>query len=291
MAKFIDQCKGCGRVDVRVSWSSLKAHEECRQRAKLIREGKRAKMKDVRVFFPGRVTDRVVRNWLSSGGSGSIVDLVEPTIDHELNVEMPKESVSVTWKSTTDRQEVLAACKSAAERIEPALEKYVLPYEWNVDFGFRTPVLMRDPWGHLGRVVLNGYMDIIVRNPQDDSWRIYDVKHTMDSGYWRGSFGQLIFYSYENLIRTTKMPVEVGFFQPLVEERVKRFLPTSAHVNALASRVQSMAYDIWSNSDEPRKDGKFCGFCEVKHACAKFKPMVASDGKFRVSLGGKGLST
>lgn len=283
-----DKCPECGRVTVRVSWTSLRRHEECRQSAKLVREGKRQKSRDVRNFFPGRVTDRVVRDWLRETDEfrekNSMVDLVEPIVQRELN-ELPGEELTVSWKSETDKDEVITACKEAVGLIEPALRKYVLPYEWTVDFGFRTPVLMRNPWDQFDTVLLNGFMDILVRDPATDTWRIYDVKHTADASYWRNSFGQLVFYAYENYVRTGKIPVEVGFFQPLVGERVKRFAITEQHVNALATRVQAMAYEVWAGEDQPRTDAKFCQYCDVKHACVKFKPVVASNGRFQVSLG------
>lgn len=271
---------------MRISWSSLKTHEECRQRGKLMRERKRAKVNDVRNFFPGRVTDRVVRDWLNDdphNNLGKMPSMVEAIVERELG-EAKEEGDIVSWKHTTDKQEVIDACIKAVENIEPALVKYVLPYEWQVDFGFKTPVLMRTPSGDLDRVILNGYMDIIVYDPETDTWRIYDVKHTANKDYWRGSFGQLVFYGYENYVRTGKIPVEVGFFQPLVNESVKRFAITEAHINALASRVQSMASEVWAGYDNPRSDATMCGYCEVKHACIKFKPVVAANGRRKISL-------
>lgn len=289
MAKTkFDRCKECGRVTVKVSWSSLKTHEECRQHGKLAREGRRQKSRDVRNFFPGRVTDRVVRDWLKmtdeERAATPMPGMVETLVERELAL-LPEEDLTISWKSTTDKAEVIEICKKAVTQIQPALEKYVLPYEWTVDFAFRTPVLMRNPWDDLDTVLLNGYMDILVFDPATGDWKIYDVKHTENSDYWKGSFGQLVFYAYENYVRTGKIPTEVGFFQPLVGERVKRFAVTDAHVNALATRVQAMAYEVWAEEDRPRLDAKYCGYCDTKHACVKFKPVVASNGRAQVSLG------
>lgn len=258
---------------MKISWTSLKAHEECRQMGKLQRAGKRRKGVDVRNFFPGRVTDRVVRYWLQAdpiNNRGAMPDMVAEVMDKEL-VEVGELGEIINWRHNKDQQEVLAACTDAVRKIEPALERYVLPYQWQVDFGFKTPILLRAPWG-MDRVILNGFMDIIVYDPETDTWRIYDVKHTANKDYWRGSFGQLVFYSYENQIRTGKLPIEVGFFQPLVPETVKRFRVNDYHVNALAGRIQSMAWEVWTGEDTPRYDTKICTFCDVKHACVKFKP-------------------
>jgi hypothetical protein len=263
----------------------LKTHEECRQKGALQREKKQGKQLDVRNFFPGRVTDRVVRYWLEADPRntlGTMPGMVEEVVARELGAAQ-EDGEQIMWRHRTDKAEVVAACKDAVRRIEPALEKYVLPYTWQVDFGFKTPVLMRAPWG-MDRVVLNGFMDIIVFDPESETWRIYDVKHTLDKQYYKGSFGQLVFYGYENLIRTGQMPVEVGFFQPLIDESVKRFKLTDMHVNALAGRVQSMAWEVWTKQDQPRSDTSHCTFCEVKHACIKFKPVQAPNGRHQIEL-------
>jgi hypothetical protein len=251
----------------------------------LMKSGKKAKVLDVRNFFPGRVTDRVVRYWLEQdprNNLGRMPSMVAETIAKELG-EASDGGETVGWKHRTDRDDVTAQCIAAVKRIEPALQRYVLPYEWQVDFGFKTPVMMRAPWG-METVILNGFMDIIVRNPENDSWRIYDVKHTENKDYWKGSFGQLVFYGYENLLRTGKLPVEVGFFQPLVAESVKRFTLSDTDVNNLAGRVQSMAWELWAEETPPRSDRAMCGFCEVKHACVKFKPVINDKGQKQVSL-------
>lgn len=270
---------------MRISWSGLKTHEECRQKSKLMKAGKKAKVMDVRNFFPGRVTDRVVRYWLEQDphdNKGRMPSMVAEVIERELG-EVSEGGESLNWRHRTDRDEVLAQCIKAVENIEPALERYVLPYSWNVDFGFRTPLLMNSPWG-VDRVLLNGFMDIIVYDGDTDTWRIYDVKHTLNKDYWKGSFGQLVFYAYENQIRTGKLPSEVGFFQPLVNEPVKRFVVTDQHVNQLAGRIQSMAWELWSEETPPRMDTASCFYCEVKHACVKFKPVITEKGRRQVPL-------
>jgi hypothetical protein len=286
MAKRVEICEHCGSITVKVSWSSLKTHEECRQKSMLMKSGKKAKVTDVRNYFPGRVTDRVVRYWLEQdprGNPGRMPSMVAETIANELG-ELSEGGETVGWKNRTDRDDVLAQCTKAVTLIEPALNRYVLPYTWNVDFGFKTPVMMRAPWG-METVVINGYMDIIVYDEELDRWAIYDVKHTENKDYWKTSYGQLVFYGYENLLRTGKIPFEVGFFQPLVaKEPVKRFAITETEVNNLAGRVQSMAWELWAEETPPRMDKSMCSFCEVKHACVKFKPIKNEKGQSRVSL-------
>lgn len=289
MAPRVETCEHCGGHPVNISWSSLKVWEECKQKGTLYRQGKKTKSVNVRNFFPGRVTDRVVRYWLEGdpyNNMGAMPDMVAEVIEKELG-QTVKEGEAIHWKHSTDRKEVEAACRQAVTNIEPALLKYVLPYEYQVDFAFRTPLLMQAPWG-MDRVSLNGYMDIIVYDPDSASWRIYDVKHTLNKSYWKDSFGQLMFYSLENQIRTGSLPVEVGFFQPLVpKEPVKRFAVNPTEVNYLTGRIQSMAWEFWSGEDEPTTNNSICTFCDVKHACKKFTPVKSSTGRKKtMSLGG-----
>ncbi len=270
---FIDRCPECGSRTVKISWSSLKTHEECKQRGALNRQGKRIKVADVRNFFPGRITDKVTRNWLQDGGAGTpMVDRVRPLIDQELDKAKTKGEV-VVWRDSIDREWITQQCIQAVKNIEPALKRFVLPYQYQVDFKFAAPFLVGAPDGGMDRVLLNGYMDIIVYDQATGTWRIYDVKHTENKDYWRGSFGQLAFYSLANMIMFGAKPVEVGFFQPLVTEQVKRFAISDSEVNHLSTRVQAMAYDVWSGDETPRKDMDVCHFCDVKHACSKFKPV------------------
>lgn len=278
----IDRCPTCGSKTVNISWSALKVWEECRQKSSLMKGGKKRASMDARNFFPGRITDKVVRDWLNGDLEPKrMIDMVEPMIENELS---KLKGEVVLWRDAGDRKFVTAQCIEAVKRIEPALEKYVLPYKWQVDFGFKAPLLMGAPDGGMDRVVLTGYMDIIVWDPETDTWRIYDVKHTENKDYWRGSFGQLAFYALANQVMFGKPPIEVGFFQPLVGEQVKRFAITQAEINMLATRVQGMADGIWREDHTPRIDNTVCFHCEVKHACSKFKAVEDGKGHARALL-------
>lgn len=65
---------------MRISWSQLRTHEECKQRGFLQRTGHKSVLDNQRVFFPGTVTDRVVRDWLQ------LIRIT--TLPHSLHVDV-----------------------------------------------------------------------------------------------------------------------------------------------------------------------------------------------------------
>lgn len=288
MAVGRDKCKGCGAVTLRISWSGLRTHEECKQKGHLMRTGKRAKLDNSRMFFPGNVTDRTVRDWLAQdpySNPGAMPSMVEHIVEREYDALKERGEVML-WKSKTDKAAVIAECKTAVERIEPALEKLVLPFDYDVDFKFQAPLTLPHPDGGMETVLLIGFMDIIVRRTMPDGshrWMIWDVKHTKDDYYWKKTQGQLGFYDLSNWVMTSENTQAVGLLQPLCKERVKPVSLDRDTRSVLMQRVTNMARDLWNGDNAPRVDNKLCGFCSVKHACTKFKP-VEVDGKRRISF-------
>lgn len=269
--------------ELKVSWSSLRAHTECKQKGFLQRSGKKASMENQRVFFPGTVTDRVVRDWLADNPYSNpklMPDMVESIVLREQeNIE--KAGKQLRWKDENDRDSIILECQEAVRNIEPALEKYVLPYEYDVDFGFKAPMRVPNPAGEKTNLLLIGYMDIIVRK-DEDPWAVYDVKHTKDNYYWKKTRGQLSFYDLAVDLMFNAPTFEVGLLQPLCKEPTKMFTLDDDDRSVLLSHVQSMADDIFSKNFEPTAKASECAFCNVKHACSRFKP-VNGDTK-RVSI-------
>ena len=159
-------CPKCGKMsDLRISWSKLRSHMECKQKGHLQRAGKGATLENQRVFFPGTVTDRVVRDWLAGdpyNNPGLMPHMVETVIEREQKL-IEEEGKRLIWKDAGDRDAILRECQKAVTIIEPSLNNKVLPYDYDVDFSFKAPVQAPHPAGHLETVILNGFMDIIVR--------------------------------------------------------------------------------------------------------------------------------
>jgi hypothetical protein len=66
---------------------------------------------------------------------------------------------------------------------------------------------------------------------------------------------------------------------------VKPFIMTQDDRSQLYQRLAGMAWDVWSENYEPRKDNKICNFCDVKHACSKFAPVLDRKGRERIGFG------
>jgi hypothetical protein len=265
-------------TDLKISWSALRAHMECKQKGYLQRSGKKAKMENQRVFFPGTVTDRVVRDWLADdpySNPGVMKDMVESVVQREQESILER-GKQLRWKDDSDRDSIIRDCQKAVERIEPDLNELVLPYEYDVDFSFKAPMMVPHPSGEMAQILLIGFMDIIVRRPATldlpPRWAVYDVKHTKDDYYWKKTRGQLSFYDLAVDVMFESQTFEVGLLQPLCKESKKMFTLEEQDRTILETHVLSMVDDIWRQNFEPDAPLSACTFCNVKHACSRFTP-------------------
>lgn len=280
----IKTCRECGVSTLWISWSSLRTHESCKQRGHLSRSGKRATLSDQRIFFPGTVTDRVVRDWLSDEPEknlGAMPAMVESILEREFQ-SVVEEGGRVFWKSTSDKDQVLKDCIEAVTKIEPLLIQKVLPYEYDVDFRFRAPMMLPAPWG-MEMVILNGAMDIIIRNDQG-LYGVEDVKQTRNKDYWRKTIAQLTFYDIAIGAMFNSDTFETGLLQPLCEQTYVPYTVTDILRAQMLQRVTAMANDIWRSDFTPTTDRSQCSMCDTKHACSRFTPIKSKDGKKRLSL-------
>lgn len=260
---------------------------ECKQKGYLQRTGKKASLENQRVFFPGTVTDRVVRDWLADdpyNNPGIMPDMVESIVQREQELILEK-GKQLRWKDNKDRDSIIEECQKAVTLIEPGLNELVLPYEYDVDFSFKAPIMAPHPSGEMEQILLIGFMDIIVRHPEDDNgpakWAVYDVKHTKDDYYWKKTRGQLSFYDLAVDIMFEQPTFEVGLLQPLCKEPKKMFTLEEQDRTILETHVLKMAEDIWRGNNEPDAPHSACYMCNVKHACSRFNPV---NGNRRVSL-------
>lgn len=287
----ITKCKNCGRMtDIKISWSGLRTHMECKQKGYLQRTGKKAKMENQRVFFPGTVTDRVVRDWLADdpySNPGLMVDMVESVVQREQDA-LEERGKQLRWKDDKDRDSIIKDCQDAVRTIEPDLNELVLPYEYDVDFSFKAPLMAPHPSGEMSQILLIGFMDIIVRRPETlelpAQWAVYDVKHTKDNYYWKKTKGQLSFYDLAVDVMFESPTFEVGLLQPLCKETQKLFTLGDQDRTILETHVLQMADDIWRNNIEPDAPISACSWCNVKHACSRFTPVNGNNGNKRVNL-------
>lgn len=272
---------------VKISWSSLRTHEECKQRSYLARTKKLATLDDKRNYFPGTVTDRVVRNWLINEPEkhlGEMPDMVEAYVNREREKLKEDGEGVVAWRHPKDKQEVIEECQEAVRKIESDLVQHVLPHEYQPDFKFEAPVNILHPRTQEPETVyLRGYMDILVRQGGSE-WAVWDVKHTKDNGYWRKTVGQLGFYDLSIFLLFGKHVSQAGLLQPLCDEPVKTYHPTEDSRAQLMQRIIGMANDIWLGVNTPVEGSGPCTWCPTKHACVKFVPVVDDWNKKRLAF-------
>lgn len=284
----------CGHLmPLRISWSGLRTHEECRQKGYLTRTGKKAPLDDQRVFFAGNVTDRTVRDWLQDdpwNNPGLMPHMVNDIIDKQLDYIRngdPSKKVPpgvMRWKDANDRDTVREECIRAVTRIEPLLEKFVLPHKFQADVRFDAPLQLPHPAGGHETVTLIGFMDILVYDEVNDRWHVHDVKHTKDDSYWRKTIAQLGYYDLAVLLMHGKPTSLNSLMQPLCKNTMVPFKPSEQSRTELLARISAMANDIWRDKRDPKQGNAGCGFCVVKHACEKFQPVVRKDGTRRITF-------
>lgn len=280
----VSRCKECGKIVIRLSWSQLRNADECRQKRFLTVSGARRETRDQRLFLPGNITDRVTRNWLKDPNRqpGQMPGMVSETLD-TIRSEILKKGERIAWKrDLDDRKNIEKDCIEAVTKIEPTLLQHVTPFEFEADFRFDAPLLLPRRDGTKELIYLIGYMDILVRG-DDGQIRVFDVKHTRDTSYWRKTVGQLTFYDLAVQLLFKRKTSETALFQPLCTKQVYPYPVTDDVRGQMYQRVVRVANDIWNNDNTPNISNEFCGQCDVKNACPKFAPIL-KDGKKRVSI-------
>lgn len=280
----ISTCRTCKVETIWLSWSRLRTHEECRQKGYLSRNDNR-EVTNVRNFLGGNLVDRVVRDWLLDDPINNLDAMPEMIPEYIKSVEKEatkKDGAFIKWHSTEDRDNVIKDGIEAVRRIQPDLEELVLPYEFQADYAFKTPVKV-DVRGH-GEVelMLNGFMDILVkRAPQEFS--ILDVKMTKNESYWKKTVGQLIFYDTSLILSEGVYGMHHALLQPMCKEQVKTFDVRNEDRMKMFQSISSYAADVLNENFAPTKETSICGNCDFKNACVLFKPQIVN-GKRKITL-------
>lgn len=279
------RCQTCNMESVWLSWSRLRTHEECKQQAYLKRTGKKATIDNHRNFLPGNVSDRVVRDWLLGdpwNSLGTMKDMVPEYLDRAVASSKEQGGV-ILWKGNSDRSDIIRDCIEAVTTVEQDLIEKVLPYEYAPDYAFKStlevPVRGRD---EPIQIVLNGYMDILVKK-SETSYSIHDLKHTKNESYWKKTIGQLAFYDTALRLAEGCYSDFASLLQPLCKVKERTFDITNDDRIKMWQSIQNYAQDYADMNVEPTSDTNACSMCNVKHACVRFKAAM-KNGKRVVSL-------
>lgn len=269
---------------LRVSWSQIRAHGECKEKSFLLRSGHRSAAKDIRSYFHGMVVDRAMRLWLDDPNrtAGDMVTAVDDLIEGVAKDALESGDGVVRWKHANDRAELRTFCIELVKRLEPILQDRVLPYRFTTAERFAVPVRVPYLDGTPTTITLVGETDLTVYN---DGWIVWDLKGTKDNTYYRKVLGQLFFYDLATLARHGEPTRLTGLIQPMCDEQVKEVHVSADNRREMFTRIQAFCTDVWRN-EHPCKDSiSGCAYCEVNHACPRFAPT----GK-RISLLATGLA-
>ncbi len=253
----------------KISWSSLQRFELCPQKNYLVMNGHSAPGKDVRNFLAGNILDSVQKAWLDSP-VGSMVDMVDEHMEKSIASAEAKDTIK--WRSKNDKSDIRNFCKSAAVSLQPILEARVLPYDYEPAKRFYQPVKIKNPnTNEVEEIILRGEFDLLVRDPADDRFVVWDLKTTKDNDYWKKTLGQLVFYDLVIISMFGQPPKKTGLIQPACDEQVKEFVFDNTHRAEMWGRITQMMQAEWKGDHSPKADNAGCSFCEVSHKCEKFQ--------------------
>lgn len=254
----------------------LRTHEECHQKAYLKRSGARNPATDIRGYFPGTVVDRVMREWLDNHerAPGGMAARVPEILEREEVVARETGDGIVRWKGQNDKLQVIRDCIECVTRLEPILNRLVLPHEFEPAKRFSVPLTVPGPYEEPVTIVLNGEMDLLTREA-GANWCVYDLKMTRDEGYWRKTVMQLVFYDLAVRAGFGKYSSRLALIQPMCKQQLV-FLDTAeleSLRNQMVARIISMIHDRVIGYVEPKATTENCAYCEVRHACIRFRPV------------------
>lgn len=269
-----------GPRKIRLSWSQLQNMEHCRQKAKLMRRGAKSPATNIRPFFHGMVVDQVQRTWLSSSDPrpGEMASMV-PEWTERVRIEAAESGDGIVrWRSVEDRRSMERYCVELVTRLEPMLQRWVLPYDYEPEHRFRVPLRIPFLDGQPAEIELVGGIDILVREFKDPPvWYMYDLKATSNADYLRKTLGQAVFYDLAGLAGFGVSPRGFTFLQPQVESNpVANVEISDSDRTDMLSRITRAAHGRWRGDDAPKQDSDGCAFCQVRHACSKFSSAASA---------------
>lgn len=265
---------------LRISWSRLRAHDECPAKGQLLAEGKKSPITDIRGFFHGNVTDLCMRRWLSQDNPqpGQMLQWVDQVFyQAEIDARESGDGI-VNWKYAGDKKETLEYCRELVVRLEALLFKVCIPYDWDPAVRFEVPLTIPGLDDEPRVISLIGEYDLLVAMPAGNI--VWDLKATKNEGYWRKVKGQLVFYAIAVAAMTGTWPVAAGLLQPMCAEQDPMFTFTDEDYRQMFARIQRLARDIWAGQIRPKASNEGCRWCEVRGSCPKFPK-----GRGRVPLG------
>jgi hypothetical protein len=268
---------------LRISWSRIRNHRECRFKGKALSAGWKSPVTDIRNYFPGQVVDTCMDHWLGldSPEPGWMAAHVDEILEKDEARARETGDGVVKWRDRGDKEQVRAWCKELVTRLEPILFDLIIPFQYEPHSRFKVPLTIPGPGGQPRKILLTGETDLRTWKSEKVPLSVDDLKGTEDTSYWRKVTGQLLFYEIATWGMTGHWPEVSRLLQPMCEEQVLEFRFTADQRREMFVTICSVASDIWAGNLPPKADNAGCDWCAVKAACPKF-----AHGRGRVPLAG-----
>jgi len=241
-------------------------------KAKLFRAGTKSRSANIRGYFHGTVCDRVMRDWLEDPQPGQMPEMVTTYVDKCLHEAVETGDGVVRWKYAGDKADMTKWCIELVTRLEPLLNRYVLPFAYEPAKRFKVPLTIPNLLGEPTTVLLVGEIDLLCRDNQL-RWGLWDLKATADDNYWRKTIAQLTFYDVCIEAMFNDPPYIAGLIQPMCKQPILPVKITELERAELLARIVGMAHAIWKEDFALAEKTAICNYCEVRHACPKFSPV------------------
>jgi hypothetical protein len=261
----------------------LKTYETCHHRSLKQQQGFGAAVRDGRVFLAGTLADRSMRRWLEEDEPqpGGMVKYLDELFEEHTGRDA---EYAIKWKGNPnqDRAKVRAQVVACLTKLEPLLYKHVVPFDYQPELRFRTPIAIPYLDGKPTRIDLVGGIDIAVRDHAGD-FELLDLKNTANDSYANTMIGQLIFYSlaWHSWWGDKAQPKRAAFLTPLCREQYVPLEITREDKRVMLSRIIRYCEGVWRKEWEPREDNEECWNCDVKHACDKWSTQTVMDAQGR----------
>lgn len=254
---------------LKISWTRIRTAGECRQKEYRKTMGQASPVMDQRIFVQGNVCDMAMGAWLELADPqpGWMADRVDALLD-----EVAANGV-VRWRHSADREKVRKFCKECVGQLEPLLQRFALPYEYQPHVRFKERIVIPGLDDQPRAVLLTGEKDLLTRAA--DGHRVWDLKATKDASYWRKTVSQLVFYDLAVLARFGAPVVEAGLLQPMVTDQPYiSFTPSDEDRLQMFQRIVSVAHSIWREDFAPKAGTEGCTSCECRGACIRYQPVA-----------------
>lgn len=305
----VRECYGIGPKPIVLSWSRLKDWGACRQRVKLIHEGKRSTISNARNALAGNLTDHCMREALENAPKDDQGRLQEITREQLLaplqskwEEEIKPDNRVLKWSGPDpreDQKKILNKAVKALEELEPILQDNILGRRFIPEFRpSEMPVVgIPGPDGETEYIRLFLAVDIAVQLEEGDpddpydigKWGLYDLKTTESEEYLTTTLPQLVFYDIGFHALTGTYAVDHALWAPLVTGTPIRTLKVGNEDRRdILTNIIGYCHGVWAGddsfTDNPEKE---CYSCITRSACPRIVQPMSRDeqGIRRITFG------